>query len=209
MIWNDKIDEQTIALAGLYQSCQVVSKIAWGGEYNEQELTPLINCILKIDSTKTEDIYMDISNLQTGLIYLKKQIVGDIFTRSSETRRYIASLKQLSDNLMSDEKCIIKIQTLLKEMGNKVESMTINEKTAELSSIYQKTLSGFEPRIIVNGENLYLTDHTHASRIRTALFAGVRSMILWQQLGGSKLKLFFLKNQFAKQINKYLGMIRN
>ena len=37
-----------------------------------------------------------------------------------------------------------------------------------------------------------------------ALFAGVRSMILWQQLGGSKLKLFFLKNQFAKQINKYL-----
>ena len=208
-MWNDKIDEQTIALAGLYQSCQVVSKIAWSGEYEELELTPLINCILKIDSTKTEDIYMDIPSLQTGLIYLKKQIVGDIFTRSSETRRYIASLKQLSDNLMSDEKCIKRIQALLKDMASKAESMTTNEKAVELSNIYQKTLSGFEPRIIVNGENLYLTDQIHASRIRTALFAGVRSIILWQQLGGSKLKLFFLKRQFAEQINKYLGSTKN
>ena len=208
-MWNDTIEDQTIALAGLYQSCQVVSKIAWNGEYSEQELTPLVNCILKIDSTKTEDIYMDISNLQTGLIYLKKQIVGDIFTRSSETRRYIASLKQLSDNLMSDDKCITRIQTLLKEMDSKAESMTIDEKAFELSNIYQKTLSGFEPRIIVNGENLYLTDQIHAARIRTALFAGVRSMILWQQLGGSKLKLFFLKGQFSKQINKYLDSTKS
>ena len=208
-MWNDKIDEQTIALAGLYQSCQVVSKVAWNGEYDEQELIPLINCILKIDSTRTEEIYMDISNLQTGLIYLKKQIIGDIFTRSSETRRYIASLKQLSDNLMSDDKCITRIQNLLKEMDSKAESMTIDQKALELSNIYQKTLSGFEPRIIVNGENLYLTDRIHAARIRTALFAGVRSMILWQQLGGSKLKLFFLKGQFSKQINKYLDSTKS
>ena len=208
-MWNDKIDEQTIALAGLYQSCRVVSKIAWSGEYDAQELTPLINCILKIDSVKTEDIYMNVPSLQTGLIYLKKQIVGDIFTRSSETRRYIASLKQLSDNLMADDKCIIRIQTLLKEMDSRSESMTIDEKATELSNIYQKTLSNFEPRIIVNGENLYLTDQIHASRIRTALFAGVRSMILWQQLGGSKLKLFLLKVKFAKQIDKYLDSTMN
>ena len=56
----DKIDEQTIALAGLYQSCHVVSKIAWNGEYYEKDFNPLINCILKINSTNTEDIYMGI-----------------------------------------------------------------------------------------------------------------------------------------------------
>ena len=39
----DKIDEQTIALAGLYQSCHVVSKIAWNGEYYEKDFNPLIN----------------------------------------------------------------------------------------------------------------------------------------------------------------------
>ena len=47
----------------------------------------------------------------------------------------------------------------------------------------------------------------HASRIRTALFAGVRSVILWKQLGGSKLKLLFFKGQYSKQIDSYLDTI--
>ena len=208
-MWNDKIDEQTIALAGLYQSCEVVSKIAWKGEYVEKDLIPLINCILKINSTNTEDVYMNIASLETGLIHFRKQIVGDIFTRSSETRRYIASLKQLSNNLMQDNKCINEIQMLLKKMDDDSSSMTVDEKSMELSNIYQKTLSKFEPRIVVNGENIYLTDQVQASRIRTALFAGVRSLILWQQLGGSKLKLLFLKSSFSKQIDKYLESVRS
>ncbi|MED5502755.1 MAG: DUF489 family protein [Pseudomonadota bacterium] len=208
-MWNDRIDEQTIALAGLYQACQIVSKIAWNGEYNEQELVPLINCIIKIDSTNTENIYIDVSKLEPGLVYFRKQIVGDIFTRSSETRRYIASLNKLSDTLMSDNSCIKKIQLLLKNFSGESKSMTTDEKTIELSNIYQETLSKFEPRIVVNGENKFLTDENHSSRIRTALFAGVRSVILWRQLGGSKLKLLFLKGQFSKQIDNYLDSITN
>ena len=139
----------------------------------------------------------------------RKQIIGDIFTRSSETRRYIASLKQLSNNLMQDNKCINEIQMLLKKMDDDSTSMTVDEKSIELSNIYQKTLSNFEPRIVVNGENIYLTDQVQASRIRTALFAGVRSLILWQQLGGSKLKLLFLKSSFSRQIDKYLESVRS
>ena len=208
-MWNDRIDEQTIALAGLYQACQIVSKIAWNGEYSEQELAPLINCIIKIDSTNTENIYLDVSKLEPGLVYFRKQIVGDIFTRSSETRRYIASLNKLSDTLMSDNSCINKIQLLLKNFSEESKAMTTDQKTIELSNIYQQTLSKFEPRIVVNGENKFLTDENHSSRIRTALFAGVRSVILWRQLGGSKLKLLFLKGQFSKQIDNYLDSITN
>ncbi len=206
-MWNDNVNEQTIALAGLYQSCQVVSDIAWNGEYKENNLIPLINCIMQIDASNTENIYIDISKLEAGLLYFRKQIVGDIFTRSSETRRYIASLHQLADNLMSDKNCIHNIQTLLKDLNLNSESIAIDDKVTELSNIYKKTLSTFEPRIVVNGENKYLIDHMHASRIRTALFAGVRSVILWKQLGGSKLKLLFFKGQYSKQIDSYLDTI--
>ena len=101
---------RTIALAGLYQSCYVVSNIAWKGEYNEQDFLPLINSILQIDSTIVKDIYIDIDNIKSGFIYLKKQIIGDIFTRSSETRRYIESLKILSNHLMGNQKTIGLIQ---------------------------------------------------------------------------------------------------
>ena len=203
------IDEQTIALAGLYQSCYVVSNVAWKGEYNEQDFLPLINSILQIDSTIVKDIYIDIDNIKSGFIYLKKQIIGDIFTRSSETRRYIESLKILSNHLMGDQKTVTLMQNLLKELKENTDSLTTDEKAEKLSEIYQKTLSKFEPRIIVNGENKYLTDPIQASRIRTALFAGVRATLLWEQLGGSKWKLFLFKSSFSKTIESYISSTKS
>ena len=203
------IDEQIIALAGLYQSCYVVSNIAWKGEYNEQDFLPLVNSILQIDSTVVKDIYIDIDNINSGFIYLKKQIIGDIFTRSSETRRYIESLKILSNHLMSDQKTITLMQNLLKELEENTSDLTTDGKAEKLSEVYQKTLSKFEPRIIVNGENKYLTDPIQASRIRTALFAGVRATLLWEQLGGSKWKLFLFKSSFSKTIDSYISSTKS
>ena len=203
------IKEQIYALAGLHQACLVVSNLAWRGEYKNQDFDALINCIIDTKSASIENIFISKDCLSIGFKHLKKQIIDDIFTRSSETRRYIASLNKLSDTLMSDNSCINKIQLLLKSFNEKSKSMTIDEKTIELSNIYQQTLSKFEPRIVVNGENKFLTDENHSSRIRTALFAGVRSVILWRQLGGSKLKLLFLKGQFSKQIDNYLDSITN
>jgi len=94
-------------------------------------------------------------------------------------------------------------------MDNEIDSMSVDDQVVELSNIYQNTLSTFEPRIVVNGENVYLTDKIHAARIRTALFAGVRSTILWRQLGGSKLKLFINKRKFSNQIDMFLNSIKN
>ena len=55
------IDEQTIALAGLYQCCHAVSEIAWSGKYNQEDFIPLINSILKLDSSSVKDIYININ----------------------------------------------------------------------------------------------------------------------------------------------------
>ena len=56
---------------------------------------------------------------------------------------------------------------------------------------------------------MYLTVPIQASRIRTALFAGVRSTILWRQLGGSKLKLLLFKSSYSKQIDQYIDLMKN
>ena len=101
------------------------------------------------------------------------------------------------------------MQTLLKELEENTSDLTIDEKAEKLSEIYRKTLSKFEPRIIVNGENKYLTDPVHASRIRTALFAGVRATLLWEQLGGSKWKFFLFKSSFSKTIDSYISSTKS
>ena len=203
------IDQQTIALAGLYQCCHAVSEIAWSGKYNQEDFLPLIHSILKIDSASTKDIYIDLNQIKPGFEYLRKQIIGDIFTRSSETRRYIVSLKILADTLMGQPDTITLMQKLLKELNENIETLTVDEKTEQLSKIYQATLSKFEPRIIVNGENIHLTDPLQASRIRTALFAGVRATLLWQQLGGSSWKLFLFKSSFARMIDNHINAMKH
>ncbi len=203
------IDEQTIAMAGLYQCCHAVSEIAWSGKYNQEDFIPLINSILKLDSSSAKDIYININQIKPGFEYLRKQIIGDIFTRSSETRRYIVSLKILANTLMEKPGTISLMQKLLKELNGNIEGLTVDEKTEQLSKIYQQTLSKFEPRIIVNGENIHLTDPLQASRIRTALFAGVRATLLWQQLGGSSWKLFLFKPSFARMIDSHMNSMKN
>jgi len=207
-MFEKNIENQTIALAGIYQSCLTVSNIAWKGLYSEEDLKCLINSIQKIDSTNILDIYIDIKYLKPGLLHLKKQLVGDIFTRSSETRRYFSSLIELSKKLGSDSSMSSQIQTLINNLNNQNQllQLSTDDVSSKLSDIYINTLSKYEPRIVVNGENKYLTNPIHASRIRTALFSGLRSMILWQQAGGSKLKLFFFKTRIANKIEEYLNI---
>ena len=205
-MFEKSIGNQTIALAGIYQSCLTVSNIAWKGTYVEEDFNPLISSVLKINSKDITDIYIGLKHLKPGFMYLRKQLVGDIFTRSGETRRYFASLIELSKKLQSDSEVSSQIQELLNQLNDshqKIE-LTTDDLVSELSNIYTKTLSKFEPRIIVNGENTYLTTPLQASRIRTALFAGLRSVFLWQQSGGSKLKMFFFQSRIAKKIDEFL-----
>jgi len=205
-MFERSIGNQTIALAGIYQSCLTVSNIAWKGTYVKEDLNPLINSVLKIDSEDIADIYIGLKHLKPGFIHLRKQLVGDIFTRREETRRYFASLIELSKKLQSNSEVSSQIKELVNKLNKSSQKLelTVDDIVSELSNIYIKTLSKFEPRIVVNGENTHLTVLLQASRIRTALFAGLRSVFLWQQSGGSKLKMFFFQSKMVKKIDEYL-----
>ena len=67
-----------------------------------------------------------------------------------------------------------------------------------LSELYLSTISTVEPRIIVNGDNKYLTDKKNAAMIRSLLLCAIRSYILWQQSGGSKFRILLFKKKIAE-----------
>ena len=200
----NNLDEQIISLAGLYQACLFVSNIAWKGEYNEKMFAPLVNSISSMDTDDVAKIFINIEHLKIGLNYLKKETMEDIFTRSSETRRYIASLDILSKKIKANPTVMNNMQTLLTKLNNNFTTLTLDEKAEKISIIYQDTVSKFEPRIVVNGKNIHLTDTLNSARIRTALFSGLRATFLWNQFGGSKLKFTLLKIVYAKRIKNIL-----
>ena len=102
------IDRQLYSLAALYQSCNAISRIAWEGKYDDEEFSPLIKSILDVNSDDPLSIYEEPTLLKSGFEFLKKQVIDDIFTRSSETRRYISSIKNLvkridTSNIIDDQ----------------------------------------------------------------------------------------------------------
>ena len=50
---------------------------------------------------------------------------------------------------------------------------------------------------MIRGEQSHLLNENTAARIRTLLLAGIRSAVLWQQLGGGKWKLFLKRKKYV------------
>ena len=68
-----------------------------------------------------------------------------------------------------------------------------------ISTLYQKSLSQLEPKIIVRGAKGRLQDEASVVRVRTALFAGVRAAFLWHQQGARRWHLIFSRRAYAER----------
>ena len=203
------IDRQLYSLAALYQSCNAISRIAWEGKYDEEEFSPLIKSILDVNSDDPLSIYEEPTLLKPGFEFLKKQVIDDIFTRSSETRRYISSIKNLvkridTSNIIDDQfrKNIDRLNEIKREK-------TIDDLVLEIGQLYIDTFSKVEPRIVISGDNQYLKVDLNAARIRTALMAAIRSVYLWKSCNGSDFKFFLFKKRYIKRIKEIIVTMQN
>ena len=57
---------------------------------------------------------------------------------------------------------------------------------------------------MVNGEHGHLSNPAIAAKVRAALFAGIRSALLWHQLGGSRWHLLFSRKKIADEAARIL-----
>jgi high frequency lysogenization protein len=77
----------------------------------------------------------------------------------------------------------------------------------KIDGVYQSTISTMTPRIMVQGEQTYLSNSDNASKIRTLLLAGIRAAVLWYQLGGNQWKLVFSRKKYLHSANHLLVKI--
>ena len=197
-MFKQELKNETISLGAIYQACNEIKKIAWQGEININTIEPLINSVYQITSENIDDIYINIKRLNTGLDFLRRQLVGDAFSRDAEVTRYFEALGILIKNMNKKEDIFNKLRQQLTQQTMAVEKGNLDDHALFLSNLYLNTVSKVEPRIIVNGDNKYLTDKKNAAMIRSLLLCAIRSYILWQQSGGSKFRIFIFKKKIAK-----------
>jgi high frequency lysogenization protein len=199
---------QTIAMAGIAQAAILVQQLATTGSTQLTAMETSIGSILKIDSDTVIDVYGSLGGLKLGLETLQTLITG-YRINDPELARYCASLVFL-EQLVSKEPAMLKtISTgVLKAQAQSELYGILHENVmANLSDIYQNTISTLTPRIIVNGNEQYLSRTDIADKVRACLLAGIRSAILWRQCGGARWKFLFYRKKFQAEVQSLLKQI--
>ncbi len=70
------IENRTLALAGMFQSADLVRQIARQGLLDQAQFEATIQSLLKIDADSVEDVYGGLSGLKAGLQVLCGQLGG-------------------------------------------------------------------------------------------------------------------------------------
>lgn len=186
--------DRVIALAGLFQAASLVSRIARHGQADSDELETCYASILKIDATSNAAVYGQPARLRSGLRLLIDQLQTP---KDMEVTRYIVALLVLERKLARHAELQQRIRSGIDAVQNKLAFFPLlhDNTVALLADIYAETISTLQPRILVHGEQDYLTRPENANRIRALLLAGIRAAWLWRQSGGGRFTLLLARRR--------------
>jgi len=200
------IQDQTMALAGVFQAAQLVQQVARQGKVSGAIMESSLETLFKFDSRNVDDVYGGVAGISLGLKTLCQQMRGDASQQDMEITRYVISLLHLEKKLRKNQRLLARIADGLQNTQNQMEyfSLTHENVLANLGSLYQETVSTLLPRIIVQGDQNLLSQQANANKIRAILLAGIRSAFLWQQTGGNKLKFLFMRKKYLQAAEQLL-----
>lgn len=197
---------QTIALAAMFQFSACVEQLAKTGHVNQKDFEVSVNSLFNQNPADTLEIYGGIEPLATGLSFLIANLSRSP-ERSSDCIRYVMGILHLQKQLSKKPSMLNMIANRLNKSRLQVEHFSIIHENviAGLADVYTDTISTFNFRIQVTGEYQFLQQTRIANQIRTLLFAGVRSAVLWRQLGGNRLKAIYQRTailEVARSLQK-------
>lgn len=210
MIFKKPEKNQIIALSGIFQSCYLVSNLSKHGLITEQNLKNNIQVLFNQNTENILDIYGSIESLHDGIDSIKNLIESEHREKFSETLRYAIGVMHLAKKLQKDKRMLMMIKKRLEVTAKQIEHFSIAHPNviASISKIYQDSFGKFFFRINVNGNFEYLKQDQIIYKIRCLLFSGVRSAMLFHQMGGRRYKLILNKKHILEHIKMFRADIQ-
>lgn len=207
MTSRERYEERILALAGLVQAAQLVSMVARTGLASLDSLEGSLKSIFVTNPAKTSDVYGGKSGVALGIKVATAMILHFNLADHADVLRYTFALLQLERKLARHPDCLRELATRITKIDvNRLSAVSqaslINEDlVAELAELYHSTLGNFEPRIRVQGKQVHLQNPSNISRIRALLLAGLRSAVLWHQLGGRRWHLMIARKPLVHALS--------
>jgi len=201
--------ERHIALAGVCQAAALVQSIARKGSADAQAVEASISSILVTAPDSPQQVYGSLPNLSVGFSTLVAQLDNESRHKDAEITRYVASILSL-------ERKLSKHPSALNDLGERISHVQRqlghvdfehSQIMSSLASVYTDVVSPLAPKIQIAGNQQHLSSSTNQHKVRALLLAGVRSAVLWRQMGGKRRHILFNKSQILKAAKQAVRVI--
>ncbi|AIX74087.1 MAG: high frequency lysogenization protein HflD [Mixta calida] len=199
----------TLALAGICQAAHLAQQLAHQGQCDAQSLKTSLSSLLDLNPSSTLAVY---GNDETHLRFGLETLLAVLNTPSrqgagAELTRYTLSLMVLERKLNANKSALNTLAQRIAQLDRQLTHYDIESETivAAMAGIYVDVISPLGPRIQVTGSPAVLQNSQVQSKIRASLLAGIRSAVLWQQVGGGRLQLMFFRNRLMSEAKRILA----
>lgn len=201
--------DRTLALAGLLQAVQLVQQMAQTGDAETQPLVASIESLFRFDADTPEEVFGGAARLEPGLKRLLSQLEGGSGRDQALTRMAMTVL-HLERRFVAHPSAAEAVRTGLLEIGRQRDHWGPTHPTvlARLGELYSAQLSPIGPRVLVQGNPVYLGRPDLVGEVRATLLAAIRAAVLWRQLGGSYFDFLFARRAMALAAREWLDNAR-
>lgn len=200
------MQQQTLTLAAMCQVAQQVQQLSRSGKVDQKAFTVMLNSIVNTSPTSTLNVYGDaLENLKMGLTTLVTHLGDKSAQKDPEITRYVVSLMALERSLQKRHNKMNELGSRIEQSKRQLAHYDIDSETlmSSLASIYSDIISPLGTPIQVAGEPEILKQSINQHKIRALLLAGIRSCVLWRQVGGKRRNIIFSRRKIvdcAKQL---------
>ena len=197
--------DHVLSFAGLLQSSILVQQLATQSSHQEGPLLSLAVSVLRTDADSVAAVYGSAGELHVGFQGISRLLAGGAGDASRPLFQYAVAMHQLAlklpamthvANAVHDGLEALQVRYLADGELKDDEEEEVEQLYADLADLYASTISTLTPRIMVQGSQGKLSNPETVNRVRTALFAGIRSAYLWHQIGGRRWHLLLQRRQY-------------
>jgi high frequency lysogenization protein len=202
------LQQQMLALAGTFQAATLVRQVATTGKIDQAAFNCSIQSLFVFDPKDVLHVYGNLAGLSLGLQSLRHFLLK-VNPRDKLVIRYVMGLMHLQKLLMHDHDMVQTIYKRLDRTALHLENLSIDHSTiiTSIANIYSDNLSNFRYRIPIYGHSTYLQQQECINQVRASLFAGLRSVTLWRQVGGRYWQFLFLRKKMLQVVEDFLARL--
>ena len=154
----NKLENQTLALAGMFQAAALVDELAVHGNCDTNVFDCSINSLFTIDAATARDALGDISCLSRGFEAMGDYLGGENRSPGRNIAYYLLSMLKISTQVLRDPDLAQKLLDGLERIEHSTSEFDMSRGSVinKIDGLYQDSISSLNPRILVRGEQNYL-----------------------------------------------------